>query len=65
MGKNPLQRPLKGVGPEIETFLGPEMATTNTHVHEITNLPVFYMGLGLNDFGGGKSIIRAIGRDGP
>jgi hypothetical protein len=32
---------LEGVGPEkIETFLGPEMATSETHVHKITNVPV-------------------------
>jgi hypothetical protein len=24
----PIQEPLEGVGPEIETFLGPEMATS-------------------------------------
>jgi hypothetical protein len=26
------------------------MATSETHVHKITNLPVFYMALGLDDF---------------
>jgi hypothetical protein len=31
--------------------VGPE-----THVHKITNVPVFYMALGLYDFGAGKSI---------
>ncbi len=42
----------KGVGPE-------------THVHKITNVPVFYMALGLYDFDAGKSITQAIGRVGP
>jgi hypothetical protein len=37
----------KGGGAGIKTFLGNEMAT---HVHEITNVPVSYMALGLNDF---------------
>ncbi len=32
---------LEGVGPEIETFLGPEMATKETHVHKITKVPAF------------------------
>jgi hypothetical protein len=31
--------------------MGPE-----THVHEIINVPVFYMALGRNDFDAGKSI---------
>jgi hypothetical protein len=44
MGANPLQGPLTGVGPEIKTFLGREMATSETHVHKITNVPVFLYG---------------------
>jgi hypothetical protein len=59
MGTNPLQGPLEGVGPEIETFLGPEMATGENHVQKVTIGPVFYIALGLNDFDGGKSITRA------
>jgi hypothetical protein len=43
------QWPLEGVGPE-------------THVHKITNVPVFYIALGLHDFDAGKSITQAIGR---
>jgi hypothetical protein len=32
------------------------MATSKTHVHEVTNAPVFYMALhGLNGFDGGKN----------
>ncbi len=46
------QWPLEGVGPE-------------THVHKITNVPVFNMVLGLNDFYEGKYISQAIGRGGP
>ncbi len=38
---------------------------TETHVHKITNVPVFYMALGFNDFDAGKSITRVIGRGGP
>ncbi len=37
---------------------------TETHVHKITNAPVFYMALGFNDFDEGKSITLAIGRVG-
>ncbi len=44
--------PWEGVSPEI-------------HVHKITNVTVFYMALGLNDFDAGKSITRAIERGGP
>jgi hypothetical protein len=43
-----------------ETSLGPE-----TRVHKITNVPVVYMALGLNDLEAGKSITGAIGRGGP
>ncbi len=43
---------LKRVGPE-------------THVHKITNVPLFCMAHGLNDFYAGKSITKAIGRGGP
>jgi hypothetical protein len=32
MRANPLLRPLEGVGPEIKTFLGPEMATSEASV---------------------------------
>jgi hypothetical protein len=35
---------LEGVGPEkIETFSGPEMATSETHVHKITNVLVPFL----------------------
>jgi hypothetical protein len=45
MGTNSLQRSLEGVGPKIETFLGPERATSETHAHKSTNVPnFFYMG---------------------
>jgi hypothetical protein len=54
----------KGWALKIEIFLEPEIATSKTHVHKITNVPVFYMALGLNDFYAGKSITRAIGRGG-
>jgi hypothetical protein len=36
--------------------LGPE----NGNVHKITNVPVFYMELGINDLAAGKSITPAI-----
>jgi hypothetical protein len=53
MGANPLQ----GWALKIKTFLGPEMATRETHVHKIANTPVFlYITLGHNDFDGGKFI---------
>ncbi len=32
---------------KIETFLGPKIATSETHVNKITNVTVFYMALGL------------------
>ncbi len=35
------QWPMEGVGPE-------------THIHKITNVPVFYMALGLNDLDAGN-----------
>jgi hypothetical protein len=35
---------------------------TETNVHKITNIPVFYMALALNTFDAGKSITRTIGR---
>ncbi len=35
-----------------------------THVHKITNVPVFYLALGPNDFDVGKSISQAKGRGG-
>ncbi len=42
------------------------MAASKTHVYKITNVPVFLYGtLRLNDFDGGKSITRSIGRGGP
>jgi hypothetical protein len=50
---------------KIETFLGLEMATSETHVHKNTNGPVFYMALGPNDFYGGKSVTSATGWGGP
>jgi hypothetical protein len=34
-------------------------------VHKITNVPVFYMVLGLNDSDAGKIITRATGKSGP
>jgi hypothetical protein len=40
------------------------MATSETHGQKVTNVPVFYVALGLNDFDGGKSITRAIARGG-
>ncbi len=43
---------------KIKTFLVPEMATSETHVHKITNVPVLYMALGHNDFGGGGESIH-------
>jgi hypothetical protein len=36
-----------------------------THVHKITDVAVFYMALGLDDFDGDKSSTQAMGRDGP
>ena len=50
-------------------LLGTEMAiwaqkVKKTHVHKTTNVPVFYMAFGLNDFEAGKSITRAIVRVG-
>ncbi len=50
---------------KIKTFLGPEMATSETHVHKIINVPVLCMALVLNDFDTGKYITIAIGRVGP
>jgi hypothetical protein len=47
MGANPLQEPFEGVGQENQVFFGPEMATRETHVHKITNVPVFLWRLGL------------------
>jgi hypothetical protein len=38
---------------------------TETHVHKITIVPVFYMALGLNDFDAGKSITQATPSNGP
>ncbi len=40
-GGNTLQLPLEGVGPENRDFFGPEMATSKTHVHKITNASVY------------------------
>jgi hypothetical protein len=34
-------------------------------LHKITNVPVFYIALGLDDFDEGKSITQVIGRGGP
>jgi hypothetical protein len=49
---------------KIKTFLGPDMATGETHVHKITIVPV-HMALGLDDFDGSKFFTQAIGRGGP
>jgi hypothetical protein len=50
---------------KIENFLSPERPRSDTHKHKITNVTVFYMAPGLNDFeGGGKFITRAIRRGG-
>jgi hypothetical protein len=60
--------PLEGVGPENHiklTSYSTEYTCSKTHVHKITNVPVFYMTLGLNDFDGDKSNTRAIARGGP
>jgi hypothetical protein len=38
---------------------------TKSYVHKITNVPVFYMALGVNDFDAGKSNTWAIGKGGP
>ncbi len=46
MGANPLQGPLEGRPLKIETFLGPEMAMSETHVHKIICVTVFYTALG-------------------
>jgi hypothetical protein len=43
-GQYPLQGPLEGLGPEIETFLGPEMATSEASanwVHKSTKYGYF------------------------
>jgi hypothetical protein len=34
----------KGLAMKTETFLGPEKATSETHVYKITNVPVFLYG---------------------
>jgi hypothetical protein len=44
------------VGPENRDFLGPVMAMSKTCVNKITNVPVFYMALGINDYDRSKSI---------
>ncbi len=46
-------RELEGVGPKNLDFFGPEMATSETHLHKITNIPVF-----IYDFDVGKFITR-------
>jgi hypothetical protein len=38
---------------------------TETHVHKITKVPVFFNGVEYNDFEAGKSISRATGGVGP
>jgi hypothetical protein len=43
--------------PENREFLGPEMATSEIHVHKIWRLD-------LNDFDAGKSNTQTIGRGG-
>jgi hypothetical protein len=65
--------PLTRLNPDPRSstlLLGTEMAnraqkSKKTHVHKNTNVPVFYMALGLNDFEAGKSITKAIVRVGP
>jgi hypothetical protein len=49
-----------GEGGPLEKGVGPE-----THVHKITNVPVFYMALGLNDFDACKSILDPLEGVGP
>jgi hypothetical protein len=64
--EKPLQGPLEGVGPENQDFLGPEMATNETHVHKITNVPSFFlMALGLNDFVGANPLLGLLEGVGP
>ncbi len=48
---------------QYQWTLGPD--GPETHLHKITNVPVFYMALGLNGFDAGKSITPAIGMGGP
>ncbi len=61
--------PLEGVGPETHVYkthnihyriqnTEHRIQNTENHVHKITNVPVFYMALGLNDFDAGKSITQ-------
>jgi hypothetical protein len=46
----------------MEIFLCPERATSETHAHKTTYVPVFFIwALGLNDFDGDKFITRAFG----
>jgi hypothetical protein len=40
---------------KIETFWGPKVITSETHLHKITNVHVFDTALGLNDFDEGKT----------
>jgi hypothetical protein len=56
-GVNPLQGPLEGVALIIDTFLGPDMVTSETHVHKFTDVPVFLMKLGLIDFDGANPLL--------
>jgi hypothetical protein len=43
-GVNPLLGPLDGVSHENQDFFGPEMASSEIHVHKIINVPVFLYG---------------------
>jgi hypothetical protein len=38
----------------LSKWICPHTQLQHTHVHKITNVPVFYMALGLNDFDGGQ-----------
>jgi hypothetical protein len=51
-----------GVAPVQSKFTQYRIQNTETHVHKITNISVFYKAFGLNDFDEGKSISQAIGR---
>ncbi len=52
---------MEGVGPKnrikFTTYRIHNTPAAKTHVHKITNVPVFYMALGLNDFDGGESTL--------
>jgi hypothetical protein len=70
MRANPLLGPLEGVAGwalKMETFLGPEITMSETHVHKISNVPVFIWPLKLiilmrtNPFQG---LLEAVGPNG-